>query len=156
MSRMAGPSVLRLSSTLVLLAWLSCAHASLGDEAASIISDAAQLNGVVQPEAGSALNPVVISVDNGISVHEYVDASGRVFAVAWSGPAVPDLRILLGTYYPAYTSGLASLVNPGRQRAVQVIAANLVVRTAGHLRAYSGLAYLKDRLPSSTTLESLR
>lgn len=156
MSHITGRSVLKFSISLMLVAWLSCARASLGGDTSSITADAAQLNGVVQSVAGSPVNPWVISVDNGISVHEYVDASGLVFAVLWSGPAVPDLRILLGTYYPAYAAGLTALVNPGRKRAVQVVSANLVVHTGGHMRAYSGLAYLQDRIPSGTSIGNLR
>ena len=134
----------------------SVAHATLGGDAASIMTDAAQLHGMMQPSTGASLGMVSIAADNGITVHEFVDSSGLVYAVNWSGPAVPDLKGLLGEYFAAYTRLLSALPNAGRQRAIQVATADLVVRSGGHLRAYHGLAYLPPRVPAGVALETLR
>lgn len=152
---MAGRPILQLLIILTCLAAPPGARAELGGDVASVRADAAQLNGVLQSLAAPPATGMSITIDNGISVHEFVDAGGLVFAVRWSGPAVPDLRVLLGRFFTAYTAGLATLANPGRQRAIQVVSADLVVRTGGHLRAYTGLAYLRDRIPPGTVIENL-
>jgi hypothetical protein len=131
------------------------AHAALGGDAASIAADAAQLRGVEQQSMGPSFGMVAITTDNGILVHEFVDDSGLVFAVNWSGPAVPDLRGLLGSYFASYASVLSGLPNPGRQRAIHAITADLVVVCGGHLRAYTGLAYLPARVPAGVAPETL-
>lgn len=151
-----GPR-LQLVLLCCLMARLPCARASLGGDASSVVFDAAQLNGALQqPTPNGSGMALLISVDNGISVHEYLDSTGFVFAVEWSGPALPNLNVLLGNYFSPYSAGLAALAMPGRQRAVRIVSADLVVRTAGHLRAYRGVAYLSDRIPVGVTLGDLR
>lgn len=135
---------------------IPAAHAQLGADAASISADAVQLHGVLQPASGAPLAMAVITTDNGIFVREFLDSTGTVVAVTWSGPAVPDLRGLLGDYFSAYTAGLSALANAGRQRAIRIVTADLVVQADGHLRAFSGLAYLPARLPYGVSPQSLR
>jgi len=132
------------------------ARAALGGSAAGIGADAAQLHGSLQASQGAAFSTVTITTDNGITVREFVDSSGLVFAVNWSGPAVPDLHGLLGEYFANYTQVLSALPNAGRQRAIHVVTAGLVVLSGGHLRAYSGLAYLPVRIPAGVAIEALR
>ncbi len=50
--------------------------------------------------ATSTAYTVQESVDSsGTHLREYINASGIVFALAWQGPRVPDLRTQLGQYY---------------------------------------------------------
>jgi len=147
---------LRLVILTLPAVWMSGAHAALGGDAASISLDAALLHGQLQPLAPLPGAAVLISTDNGIIIHEFLDTGGTVYAVSWSGPAVPDIRALLGGYFGQYASALKSLPHAGRQRAVHLMTADLVVDTAGHLRAYSGRAYLPAAVPAAVSLESLR
>ena len=39
-----------------------------------------------------------ISRDDGTVIREYVTPAGKVFGVSWTGPTIPDLSQLLGTY----------------------------------------------------------
>ncbi len=155
MYRLTRRAVLPLLVVAFVSAWARSAHAALGADAASIEADAVQLHGVTQRSTGPSYAVVTIAADNGILVREFLDSSGRVFAVNWRGPAVPDLSGLLGSYFNSYTSLLAALPNAGRQRAVRAAAADLVVVSAGHLRAYSGLAYLPQRIPAGVALATL-
>ena len=44
-----------------------------------------------------------IATTYGTSVREYrLGADGKVFAVSWSGPVIPDLRQVLGSYYAQF------------------------------------------------------
>jgi hypothetical protein len=95
-------------------------------------------------------------MDNGVHVREFMTPDGVVFAVAWDGPVPPDLRSLLGTSFAAYARALAALNHPGLQRSLRIASPDLVVETAGHLRAYRGRAYLPALIPDGTPTEALR
>ena len=74
------------------------AHAALGGDLASIDREQAALQAerVVTPAVAYDLHELI--TPNGTRVREYLDRSGRVFAVSWSGPRLPDLGQLLGAY----------------------------------------------------------
>ena len=44
----------------------------------------------------------------GRRIREFAGADGIVFAVAWQGASLPDMRQLLGDYFPAYVSSQQS------------------------------------------------
>ena len=135
---------------------MGTAHADLGGDAASIGVDAMHLGGHMSPAAPTSGATVNITTDNGMTVREFLNPDGVVFAVSWSGPAMPDLSELLGPYFAQYAAALGSLPNPGRQRAIHLVLGGLVVDAGGHLRAYSGRAYLPTAVPAGVALESLR
>jgi hypothetical protein len=89
-----------------------------------------------------------LSGESGNLIREYVNHSGTVFAITWSGPAPPDLKQLLGAHYLAYTSALARLNHPGLQRSIRIASTELVVEATGRPRAFRGRAYLPGALPS--------
>ena len=92
---------------------------------------------------------------SGTMIREYVNASGTVFAVAWDGPWLPDLRQVLGDHFDRYqavmqsTAARADRARRGRDRR-----AGLVVQMSGHPRAFTGRAYLPALLPPGVQLES--
>jgi hypothetical protein len=134
----------------------SPACAALGGSAASVTSDANELRGVAHSTAGPRYTTVEIGMDNGVQVREFMTADGVVFAVAWDGPVPPDLRPLLGTRFAAYARALAALKQPGLHRSLRIASSDLVVETAGHLRAYRGRAYLPALIPDGTPAADLR
>jgi hypothetical protein len=134
----------------------SPACAGLGGNAASVTSDANELGGVAHSAAGPRYATVEIGMDNGVHVREFMTPDGLVFAVAWDGPAPPDLRPLLGTSFGAYARALTALKQPGLRRSLRIAAPELVVETAGHLRAYRGRAYLPALIPVGTPTADLR
>ena len=96
-----------------------------------------------------------ILTPNGMRVREYVAPSGTVFAVAWKGPWHPDLQELLGSHFSEYQ---AAVQDPNRHPShgpMTFHVQNLVVELAGHMRDFSGRAYLADQLPSGVDLESI-
>ena len=97
-----------------------------------------------------------ITGGNDVRVREYLTRGGLVFAVSWSGPVVPDMRQLLGSHYDAYAKGLAALSHPGLRRSLQIASGELVVESGGHMRAYSGRAYLPALIPPGVPLSELR
>ncbi len=129
----------------------SAAWASLGGGAASIGADAAEMGGRQRApitHLSSGYSVCEISGESSMDIHEFLNSRGVVFAVSWSGPVLPDLRLLLGPYFGRYADSLAALDHAGVHRSVRLTSPELVVESGGHLRAYHGLAYLPSELPA--------
>jgi Protein of unknown function (DUF2844) len=147
--------------TLVLMGMLGLAglipgvaSATLGEPVASVTSDSASMQGSIKVEERSIYRLHEIRLPSGSSVREYVTLDGNVFAVAWSGPVVPDLRQTLGKYYEAFLSGAESKSSPGHR--VDVQQDDVVIQTGGHMRALFGRAYLRSAVPSGVDAGELR
>lgn len=151
--------ILFVLPSLALGIGLLCAspvQAGLGKDAADILVDSAQMHGVVKPESRPQYEVQVITTDTGMRISEYLNATGVVFAVAWAGPVQPDMRQLLGSHYADYTAALAAVNHPGLHRSARIDANGLVVELGGHMRAYSGRAYLPALMPANVAAAELR
>lgn len=140
--------------------WIGEARASLGGELTSVLDDAAGMHGTVQvspPSEGIPSGEIEeIVTDNGMRVREFLNRNGIVFAVTWAGPAAPDLQRLLGTQFAVYTTALAARPRLGLQRSVRVATRDLVVESEGHLRNFTGRAYLPAMIPAGVSAAELR
>jgi len=135
--------------------WAGPACAGLGGDAASALADGSEMHGVVSSTSLPQYDIQEITGDSGMRVREYVNRGGVVFAVSWTGPALPDLQQLLGTHYVEYTTALAALSRPGLHRSVRVALPELVVESGGHLRAYAGRARLPALVPAGVSAADL-
>jgi len=90
---------------------------------------------------------------NGTVVREYLAADGSVFGIAWRGPQMPDLNDLLGSYFPQYVAGVKAVraARGGGRGPVAVDQRSLVVRSGGHMGAFSGQAWLPPALPAGVS-----
>jgi hypothetical protein len=142
-------------SSGVLIAVLSpcIAAAALGEPETSVKTDVARLHGsvTVTPHANYKLHE--IQLPSGTLVREFADSDGKVFAVAWNGPTVPNLRQTLGRYFDSYMAA-AKAQHSGHHH-LQIRQSDLVVLAGGHMRAFSGLAYLPQALPSGVSVGDL-
>ena len=86
-----------------------------------------------------------------MTVREYVDGSGNVFAVGWDGPVLPDFERLLGSHFAAYQAAMQTA-----RRGVGIHSADLVLESGGMMRAFTGRAYLPSRLPSGFNAQDIR
>jgi hypothetical protein len=130
------------------------ACAALGEPEATVAVDTQQLKGSVKTTARTNYRMHEIQLPSGTMLREFVSADGNVFAVAWNGPAIPNLRQALGRYFDVYQS--AAKTNHGGRRHLQIRQDDLVVQSSGHMRTFSGRAYLPQSVPSSTSLEEIR
>jgi hypothetical protein len=146
--------LLLIVGTNPLCAGSACA--GLGGDVASVLADADEMQGIVQSMPLQRYEIREISTDSGMRVREFQDRDGIVFAVSWSGPAMPDLQRLLGTHFEAYSKAVAGLKRAGLQRSLRISSPALVVELSGHLRAYTGLAYLPASIPAGTSTQELR
>jgi hypothetical protein len=142
-------------SSGVLIAVLSpcIAAAALGEPETSVKTDVARLHGsvTVTPHANYTLHE--IQLPSGTLVREFADSDGKVFAVAWNGPTVPNLRQTLGQYFDSYVAA-AKAQHSGHHH-LQIRQSDLVVLAGGHMRAFTGLAYLPQAVPSGVNVEDL-
>ncbi len=129
----------------------SPAWAVLGGDLASVRGDALAWNASISQSALSGATLHSLLLPNGVTVREYVDAAGTVFAVAWEGPVQPDFVRLLGSSFAIYQEALRK---PGRS--VGVNNADLVLESGGRMRAFHGRAYLPARLPAALSTRDIR
>jgi hypothetical protein len=98
------------------------------------------------PDGQSAYTEIDKQLDSGTLVREYVDASGTVFAVSWSGPFPPDLKEILGPYFDTL---VAHGKRPGGGRSPLVVEqGGVVIVSGGHMGALQGKAWLPAKLPA--------
>ncbi|MFM9879111.1 MAG: DUF2844 domain-containing protein [Burkholderiaceae bacterium] len=95
-----------------------------------------------------------LQTESGTRVREYIGADGKVFAVSWRGPFLPDLQVLLGSHFAAYAA--MAQRNPVASRTMDMQTPTLVVHSGGRMRAFAGYAYLPRQLPTGVNLSALR
>lgn len=155
----SGPARARGSRALSLLlagalASGADACATLGEPAASVARDRALLRGVA---VSSTVQPRFavhsMTTGDGATVREYVSPHGVVFAMAWSGPALPDLKVLLGARYRHYAAALAA--STGASKTLVVANDALVLRVVKLPRGLEGAAVAPALVPPGALAERI-
>jgi predicted aminopeptidase len=137
-----------------LASWALCASplalAGLGGSLDSVNSDRVAMKAQLGAAQSSAAYSVqTLQLPSGTVLREYVSAGGTVFGVAWNGPAIPDLRTALGSYFPQLVSAASTL--RGNHHEFAVNAADLIVQSSGQMGAFSGHAYVPSLLPQNVS-----
>ena len=160
------------------------ADAALGSDTASVVIDRNKMGGTSGstatvsmsvnsassgPSGSSSAHSTMtytiqtIVTDAGTTIHEYLNASGVVFAIAWSGPFIPDLRQLLGDYFTPYASAAAAAASAANAAShtfgrgpMHLTHDDLVVQSSGGMRGFFGTAYLKSLLPGGFNADDIR
>jgi hypothetical protein len=146
--------VLLASVALVMLALPFSASATLGENSTSTEIDRVSMKATLRMLPTVKYTVHEIQTPSGTTVREYVSSAGTVFAVAWQGPVMPDLRQALGIYFDRYTEA-ASRKHAGH-RHLAIREPDLVVQSNGHMRSFSGRAYLPQLLPQGVTVDEIR
>jgi hypothetical protein len=90
------------------------------------------------------------TLDSGTEIREYLDASGTIFAVSWSGPFIPDLKAILGVHFDAMVAHAEK--RSGAARSPMVVKGDdLMIVSGGHMGAFEGRAWLPSKLPAGFT-----
>ena len=142
----------------VLMTQLIClqAHAALGADVASVEADREHMKAEIRiSTAPGGYTVHEIQTPMKVIVREYVSTAGKVFAVAWSGPVMPDLQQTLGSYYQQYQTAAATTPHSGH-RHLRVEQPDLVVHSNGHLRAFYGFAYVPSLLPTNFSADDIK
>jgi Protein of unknown function (DUF2844) len=142
------------TSGLLIAVLCPCiAAAALGEPETSVQTDVARLRGSIKVTSHANYNVHEIQLPSGTLVREFAAADGKVFAVAWNGPTIPNLREIMGQYFDSYVTA-AKAPHSGHHH-LQIRQSDLVVLAGGHMRAFSGLAYLPQAIPSGVSVGDL-
>jgi hypothetical protein len=133
------------------------ASAALGGDAVSAQADQVRLRAAVKTTQTGSYTVQEMQAPSGTVVREYVSPAGKVFAVAWRGPFLPDLHQILGASFDTFTHAVQAQKwrRPGHGP-VAVRQPGLVVLSGGHPRNYFGKAYLPELLPQGVSAEEIR
>ena len=97
-----------------------------------------------------------LELNNGTVVQEFVNSSGRVFALRWSGPDLPDMGMLLGSYLPVFKASVQAARQAGKRGGPVVVqSGGLVLVSSGAMAAFQGHAYLDALLPPGLDVQAL-
>ena len=130
------------------------ASATLGEPELSVQTDVAQVKGSIKVTNRSSYRLHEIQLPSGTVVREFAGADGNVFAVAWKGPTVPNLRQTLGRYFDNYVT--AAKANRSGRHHLSIRQSDLVIQASGHMRAFSGRAYLPLAMPGGVSVGDVR
>jgi hypothetical protein len=153
----APPASRRAATALIIVGSLvaSVAHAGLGEPADSVPRDHVALSGVtlrVTPMKSFDVHETTTA--DGTRVRQYVSHVGTVFAVAWSGRALPALPVVLAKHYDAYLS--ATKEHRGNHHVLSIATPELVLSVVRLPRGFTGSAYVPALLPPGTSAQELQ
>jgi Protein of unknown function (DUF2844) len=138
-----------------LLISAMASFAALGGDVSTVQADQVHLQGSLRVTPASVYTLHEIQAPTGVTVREYVSPAGKVFAVAWQGPTIPDLKQLLGANFEAYAQA-AKTQNQHGHGPLIVHQGSLVVEIGGRMLFHTGRAYLSDQLPAGVRVEDIR
>ena len=148
---------------LVLLSSVGAAMATLGRAPSPLPVTSTAIS--VPVARMSAAAPVVLSsfytlhetrLENGTTVREYATPDGLVFAVAWRGPVLPDLTVLLGGYFNTFKLETEQSRRLGKRGgSVNIERDDLVVRSNGRMRNFFGHAYAPALVPTDVNIKDV-
>ena len=129
------------------------AHAALGGDVASVLRDGAALRAshAVTPFAAYDLHEATGA--DGTVLREYVDKSGKVFALSWRGPGSPNVRSLLGEHAAHYEAVRARFSN---HHVVNIDEPGFAVSIVKLPRGWHGQAVLPAAIPAGVARNELR
>jgi hypothetical protein len=130
---------------LLLLLLLRPGWAALGEAPAASLSSS---------RSGYTVHEAVY--DSGTRVQEFVAPDGVVFAVAWEGPVLPDLALLLGRFYASFKLETEQIRLAGQRGGpVSMSRDGLVLRSSGRMRNFFGHAYAPALVPAGLNIKSV-
>jgi len=92
-----------------------------------------------------------------LAIREFVTLDGKVFAVAWKGPAHPDLSAILGAHFQDYKTAMEQSRGQRRGRApVSAHSNGLRIEVGGHIRSIYGRVWIPNLLPGGFDLSEIQ
>jgi len=149
---------LRTAAAVAVALAASSAHAALGEPAASVTVEQAQLHAARRQTFGPQVQVHTLQWADGSQVRQYAGPDGRIYAVAWNTRGKPQLALLLGSHYDRYVAAVraAQRARPGIQHAGQWPDGELVVEAVAHGTVFSGRAYLSTMIPAGQGRDAIR
>lgn len=133
--------------------WSGLALATLGEPESSVAAEPQLSRGSLKETDHGTYRVHEVELPSGTVVREYAGLDGKVFAVTWHGPFIPNLRQTLGSYFDEFAAAAKTV--HGTRKHLVVRQGDLVVESGGHMRAHSGRAYLPQALPGGVSVGDL-
>jgi hypothetical protein len=130
------------------------ASAALGGDTASVLGDQQALGATRAVIPGALYTLHELHAADGVLLREYADASGRVFALSWQGPHVPDVTHLLGAAADRYLA--AAKGGRGGHHVMTIREPDLEVSLLRLPRGWRAHALLPMALPLGVSRGDLR
>jgi len=130
------------------------AQAALGGDLASVRRDHAAIHAT---DAVTSTQYYDVHDGAGLAgehIREYIDRSGKVFAVTWRGPHSPDVASLLGGYATRYLA--TAHAHHGGHHVLVIADADLSVSVVRLPRGWQGQAHLPQALPAGVSGAEIR
>jgi uncharacterized protein DUF2844 len=140
---------------VLLIAFALPVFATLGADVSSVQSDQARMKAAVNVSRATNYTVHEMKAADGTAVREFVSPSGQVFGVAWSGPFQPDLKQVLGNYYDQVLA-VAKNRRASHNAPISIQEPGLVVEMSGHMRYYTGRAYVPSMLPQGVQTTKIK
>jgi hypothetical protein len=141
-----------LALAAALMTYGGLSHAALGQAPIKLDSPVAAS---VLTTAKSTHTEIETVLDSGTRIREYVGTDGKVFAVTWNGPFLPNLRSLLGTYFDTMTAESAKTPKAGHSQ-LRINTPEVVILSGGRMRAFNGRAWVPAQLPAGVNVEDIK
>ena len=129
------------------------ALAALGGDATSVEADRVKMKGTLHATPTVDYTIHEIQSPAGLVVHEYVSAQGKVFAVSWRGPGMPNLPQLLGDFSTQLAQ--ASSRPHYNHHHLNVATADVIMQQSAHLHSFFGRAWVPALLPQNFSLNDI-
>lgn len=130
--------------------------AVLGEDVSSVQADQAHANASRRVTQSSKYTIHELRSSTGALIREYASPSGKIFAIAWQTPSFPDMKQLLGSRFEEFQQAAQRQNRRGGHGPLIIQLPGLVVELGGHVRAFSGRAYLPDQIPVDVRDEEIR
>jgi hypothetical protein len=139
---------------LILLMGTLPAWATLGEYEGSVGLDQQVLHGEYREEVRAGYKLHQITTSDGAVIREYISPDGKVFAIAWQSRMLPNLRQLLGSYFPRVKQAAEAKVQRGGPLVINT--ADFVYFSGGRMKNFYGNAYVPSLFPKNVTPEVVR
>ncbi len=126
----------------------SPAFAVLGESETSIEKVRQHYNGeaLQSPQTFKTYSRNSFKSPDGFIIREFINPSGQVFAVAWKGPAHPDLSLLMGQYFDEVRVKNRE-PHQARKPYLRRQTENVVITKWGHMSDLHGYAIIPSLTP---------
>jgi hypothetical protein len=157
LSRTLSSGTSWMGTVLLMLALPIPALAALGGDVTSVQQDQAQLKTTLKTTETETYTTHELMAPGKTVIKEYVSPEGKVFAITWSGPFIPNMQQLLGTYFDRFAQ-VAKAQREGHpgHRPVSIQQSDFVFQNGGHMRAYVGRAYVPAMVPQGVNIDALQ
>jgi hypothetical protein len=145
----------RLVSLIGLAIVAAPAFAGLGEHVSTIAKDQRSLKAAAaQVTRSAAYERHALRSANGVEVVEFAGRDGQVFAVHFTGPAMPDLKVLLGNRYSEYAAAVHP--SPTTHKIYTHSSGTLELAIVKLPRGFTGSAYVPGAVPAGVNPRELQ